>query len=258
MAATTQHEVAQEPPGRSGGFRAWLLHGQPSRKAEGPYAAEAPAHKEHAWWQVMCLTGVDYFSSLGYAPGIAALAAGALSPLATIALVVVTLFGALPVYRRVAAESPHGQGSIAMLVRLLPRWWGKLAALSYPVITVFCIVVTGNHDGTDTATIYDALGSNTLNANNSTATLTTSFGSLTINKFHSVTAMKQNGTNDTVQLAAIDFVLSRLIAVFEITPARQEGRLTVPSPCPLVRPPQPSQRTPLKRPDSQPSAHCLR
>ncbi|MCM6764470.1 amino acid transporter, partial [Rathayibacter sp. ZW T2_19] len=112
-----------------GAVRAWMLTGlsEDSGAHQGPHATTV--EKTHSWWRVMCLTGVDYFSTLGYQPAIAAVAAGLLSPLATIVLVLLTLFGALPVYRRVARESFRGEGSIAMLERLLPWWGGKLFVL---------------------------------------------------------------------------------------------------------------------------------
>src|SRR5678810_105100 len=112
--------VPSTAPPRSGIAR-WLFKGGSLEEEE--------HHETHPWYKVLWLTGVDYFSTLGYQPGIALLAAGALSPLATLLLVGVTLLGALPVYAQVARRSYAGQGSIAMLENLLEGWKGKLLVL---------------------------------------------------------------------------------------------------------------------------------
>jgi len=102
----------------------WLL-----QDLQVPHGPHGKLDDTHPWWKAMCLTGVDYFSTLGYQPGIAFLAARALSPVATLILVLVTLFAAYPVYSKVAEQSPNGQGSISMLERLFPSWRGKVLVL---------------------------------------------------------------------------------------------------------------------------------
>ena len=51
-------------------MRQWLLSDISPEPAGlmGPHRIPSEESHTHRWWQVMCLTGVDYFSTLGYQP----------------------------------------------------------------------------------------------------------------------------------------------------------------------------------------------
>jgi hypothetical protein len=85
--------------------------------------------RQSHWLWVLCLVGLDYFSSLAYQPSISFEVSGIYAPLATLVVVVFTLFGALPVYCYVAGRSPNGQGAIGLLERSMHGWLGKLLIL---------------------------------------------------------------------------------------------------------------------------------
>ncbi len=129
-----------------------------SNKISPPSSSAAPsvatdAHGDHQsyWVWVLCLTGVDYFSTLGYQPSMAFDAVGRLAPLATVLLVAITLFGALPVYCYVAGESFQGQGSISMLERLMRGWLGKIVVLALLGFAATDYVITKTLSAADAA-----------------------------------------------------------------------------------------------------------
>src|SRR5579884_3259922 len=101
----------------------------PAPPADPPELAARPRPQPSYWLWVLCLLGVDYFSTLAYQPSISVQVAGRLAPFATVLLVLVTLCAALPVYWYVAKHSAHGAGSIALLERVVHGWRGKTLVL---------------------------------------------------------------------------------------------------------------------------------
>lgn len=105
----------------------------------------------NAWWLVLCLIGLDYFSTLAYLPSLAVEAVGPLAPLAAVVVVIVTLLIALPTYCYVVGRSPHGRGATGLIEQLVPGWPGKLLVLSLLAFVATDYVVTQNLSIADAA-----------------------------------------------------------------------------------------------------------
>jgi hypothetical protein len=88
------------------------------------------APEAYAWPLVLCLVGVDYFSTLAYLPSIAVQAAGPLAPVAAGGVILVTFLLALPVYWYVVGRAPDGRGATGLFETLISGWRGKLVVLT--------------------------------------------------------------------------------------------------------------------------------
>src|SRR5438477_349508 len=92
-----------------------------------------PAVSPHtyAWWAVLCLVGLDYFSTLAYLPSIAVGDVGALAPVAAGGVVAITLLAAV--------LTVLAFGLYFYLVRGLSRGFLRLAV----VVVVLYLLLTG-------------------------------------------------------------------------------------------------------------------
>lgn len=100
-----------------------------SENAQTPMNTKLEGGEQYYWIWIVCLLGLDYFSTLAYQPSITYHETRRFGPIATAAVVLVTLFGALPVYCWLARRSPGGQGSLGVLEKLIRGWRGKTLVL---------------------------------------------------------------------------------------------------------------------------------
>jgi hypothetical protein len=120
-------------------------------------SAHAAPRPTFPWWVILCLVGLDYFSTLAYLPSIAVsqmmrFSIPALAPIAAVGVVLVTLLAALPVYWYVVGRSPHGKGGIGLLEQRAHGWRGKVLILVLLGFVATDYVMTRSLSVSDAAT----------------------------------------------------------------------------------------------------------
>ena len=105
----------------------------------------------YSWPLVLCLVGLDYFSTLAYLPSIAVEAAGPWAPVAAGVVVLVTFLLALPVYWYVVGRSSDGRGATGLLEDLIPGWRGKIVVLTLLGFAAADFVITRSLSVADAA-----------------------------------------------------------------------------------------------------------
>ncbi len=136
-----------------GGCRKMIEAGQEAASEKNPAALKAEAQAEVLRYPYV-LDELRRAREGGgsYSPGLdAAERDGTLAPLATLVLVLVTLFGALPIYRHVAGETPDGVGSIGMIERMFHGWGAKLVVLVLIGFAATDFVITKTLSAADAA-----------------------------------------------------------------------------------------------------------
>ena len=95
-----------------------------------PDTATGRSSPSYAWWLVLGVIGLDYFSTLAYLPSMAVDKSGRdFAALTAFLLSAITLLVALPIYLYIAGRSPNGQGVTGLLESHFHGWRGKILIL---------------------------------------------------------------------------------------------------------------------------------
>lgn len=103
------------------------------------------------WGLVLCLVGIDYFSTLAYLPSLANEVSFEMAPFAAVGVVAVTLLFALPAYLYVIGRSSDGRGATGLMQRSIFGWRGKFLMLVMMGFVAADFIITRSLSTSDAA-----------------------------------------------------------------------------------------------------------